>query len=198
MVKHLLFILGAICFFSINAQNISDLEAYEKAVKPGAQLTYDVSAGGKQYQLIVTLKKIGDEIAYDWKTTAPDNKSGSVSMLASTAQTTALFSNFAGGDTKLDKETSLCISKKTFNEVASTAQAKLKVYGNTDTLTTLGNTIGEFNFNLNGALVAIPGWELQGGSEIKYTIDVLESTKLPLIYKLDIGWSAILTEVKNQ
>jgi hypothetical protein len=82
--------------------------------------------------------------------------------------------------------------------VASTSEAPMKLMGASDTVTALSNTIGEFNFNLDGNLVAIPGWELQGGGDPKFTVDVLESTKFPLIFKLDLGWSMILTEVKSQ
>ena len=92
----------------IAAQDLADLETFEKSMKPGAQLTYDVTAKGKQYKLILTLKKLGDEVVFAWKTTDPDNKSGNVTMSsAATADAKAFFENFAGGDTKLDKETCL-------------------------------------------------------------------------------------------
>ena len=62
----------------------------------------------------------------------------------------------------------------------------------------MGNTIGDFNFTINGNIVVVPGWELQGGpAETKYTIDILESSKFPLIFKMDIGYSIVLTEIKN-
>ena len=183
----------------ISAQNISDLEAYEKAIKPGTQLTYDVTAKSKQYKLVVTIKKLGDEFAFDWKTGDPENKGGSITMSANaTAKAEALFNTFIGGDSKLDKETSLLISKQVFNKVATTSEASIKLTGASDTVTAMSNTIGEFNFNLDGNLVGIPGWELQGGGDPKYTLDVLESTKFPLIFKLDLGWNMILIEVKSQ
>jgi hypothetical protein len=61
----------------------------------------------------------------------------------------------------------------------------------------MGNTIGDFNFTINGNIVVVPGSELQGGTDPKYTIDILESAKFPLIFKLDIGWTAVLQEIKN-
>src|SRR5207249_1025986 len=64
----------------IQAQNTEDLETYEKAMKPGTVLTYDVNAKDKKYQFIVTVKKLGDDIAFDWKMTDPINKNGTVSM----------------------------------------------------------------------------------------------------------------------
>lgn len=199
-MKHIIclitLVLGAYC--RLTAQNVADLELFEAAIKPGAILTYDITAAGKKHQLIITLKKVGDEIAFDYKTTEAAAKTGTVAISATVVtKADALFSNFSGGDTKLDKEVAVFISRKVFNDVATTSAANIKISGAADTATVMSNTIGEFNFSVNGNLVAIPGWELEGGSEIKYTLDVIESAKFPLIYKLDMGWTMQLVEVKN-
>ena len=192
----LIFIYGSMLL--LPAQNISDLEAFEKAIKTGTVLTYDVNANNKKYQFIVTIKKLGDEIAFDWKMSDPVNKAGNVFMsVNAVSKAEALLNNFSGGESKLDKETSVFISRKIFNDVSSTSMAAIKLNGATDTLTTMSNTISEFNFNLNGNLVSIPGWELQGGGDVKYTVDVLESFKFPIIFRMDLGWSIVLSEIKN-
>lgn len=192
------FIILYFSFFISPGQNISDLETFEKAMKPGTVLTYDVTMGERKYQLIATLKKLGDEIIYGWEATDPVNKKGNVTMSASAvSKADALFIDFSGGEAKLDKETAMFISKKMFNDVAATAQASLKLSGASDTVTLLSNTISEFNFNLNDNLVAVPGWELQGGSEIKFTVGVLESVKFPLIVRMDLGWLMQLAEIKT-
>ncbi len=194
----LTFLLSLLTFPFIFSQNITDLDTYEKAMKPGAILTYDITMGEKQYHLIATIKKLGDEIALDWETTEPANKKGNTTMNANAvSKAEALFTDFSGGETKLDMETAMFISRKVFNDVASSAQASIKIFGANDTATIMSNTISEFNFSLNDNLVAVPGWELQGGSEIKYTIDVLESPKFPLIVKIDLGWTIQLASIKN-
>ena len=199
MKKCLLLFISVFTCWAVQAQNINDLESLENAIKPGTQLTYDVNAGGKQYKFIVTIKKLGTEIAFDWKMTEPLNKTGSVAMTAAAvAKADALFNYFNGGPTVLEKETSVWISQKLFNDIATNAQGAIRVNGAADTVTVMSNTISEFNFNLNGNLVAVPGWELQGGSDIKYTIDVIESAKFPLIVRMDLGWTIALSEVKSQ
>lgn len=198
MTKLLLPAFTFLFVMTAQSQNISDLESYEKAMKPGTVLTYDVNNKDKKYQFIVTLKKIGDEIGFDWKMTEPVNKTGSVVMNAgAVANADALFHSLAGGDSKLDRETSVFISRKIFNDVSTTSIANIKLNGATDTLTVLGNTISEFNFNLNGNLVAIPGWELQNTGDMKYTLDVLESFKFPIIFRIDLGWTIQLAEIKS-
>ena len=182
----------------MQAQDLADLETFEKSMKPGAELSYDVTVKDKQFKLILTLKKLGDEVAFSWKTTDPDNKSGTITMSAGAVSGAEAFSNiFNGGDTKLDKETCLWISKAVYSSIETNAQASVKVKGATDTVTVMGNTIGDFNFTINGNIVVVPGWEIQGGGDPKYTIDILESAKFPLIFKLDIGWTAVLIEIKN-
>ena len=199
MKKYFTLLLLTLSIGLANSQNISDLETFEKAMKPGTVLTYDVSSAGKNYKFIVTIKSLGNEIAFDWKMTEPINKSGTVVMSANAvSKADALFNYFNGGASNLDKETSVWISKKLFNDISAKAEAPIKVNGAADTATVMGNTISEFNFNLNGNLVAVPGWELQGGSDIKYTIDVIESTKFPIITRMDLGWTIQLSEIKSQ
>ncbi len=200
-MKKIYFILIAafsIASNRISAQDLADLETFEKSMKPGAQLTYDVTAKDKHYSLIVTLKKLGDEVSFSWKTTDPDNKNGTVTMSpGATAEAQALSNILKAGDVRLDKETCLWVSKQVTNSISTNAQASLKINGAADTATVMGNTIGDFNFTINGNVVVVPGSELQGGTDPKYTIDILESSKFPLIFKLDIGWTAVLLEIKN-
>lgn len=187
------------CFGKISAQNVSDLEAFEKAMKPGTILTYDISMAGKKYQLVATVKKTGDVIAFDWKTTEPINTAGNLSMNATAlSKADALFHVFNSGATSLDKETSLFLSKKIYSDVLTNTQAGIRINGQTDTLTTMSNTIAEVGFTLDGNFISIPAWELQGGSDIKYTVSLIESQKFPLFTRLDLGWTMLLVDIKSQ
>ena len=194
----ILFAVFSLAALHLSAQDLADLETFEKSMKPGAQLTYDVTVKDKQFKLILTLKKMGDEVSFSWNTTDPDNKSGTVTMTAGAVSEAQALSNiFKGGDVRLEKETCLWVSRQVTNSISTTAQASLKINGTSDTVTVMGNTIGDFNFTINGNIVVVPGSELQGGTDPKYTIDILESAKFPLIFKLDIGWTAVLQEIKN-
>ena len=199
-MKKIYFILVVLFGFTalhVTAQDLADLDTYEKTMKPGAQLSYDVTVKDKKYKLVLTLKKLGDEVSFTYKTSDPDNKSGTISMSNSAVSTAKALSHiFGGGDSKLDKETCLWISTQACSDITGTAQVGLKLNGIGDTVTVMGNTMGLFPFNINDNAVTLSGWELEGGNP-KCTVDVLESLKLPLIYKLDIGWTMILTDIKN-
>ena len=97
----------------------------------------------------------------------------------------------------MEKETSVFLSKKVFDDVAVNAEVLLKVNGASDTATRMSNAIGEFNFNLNGNLIAVPAWELEGGSEVKYKVVAIESRQFPLIVQMNLGWTIVLTEIKE-
>lgn len=176
----------------------TDLEIFEKAIKPGTILTYDVNANQKQYKFIVTLKTVGKEVSFDWSMTEPVNKFGTVTMSAEAlANATALKNYFTGGVSALSNETSVWVSQKVFNEVAQNAAANIKINGSGDTTTLMSNTIVEYGFNVNGNVVVVPGFELQGGADPKYTVGVIESGKFPVIYKMDLGWTIVLSDIKT-
>lgn len=198
-MKHCVALLFYCCItLVLPAQNVADLESFEKAIQAGTVLSYDVSAAGGTYQLIATIKKTGDEIIFDWSIPKQEAKKGTVAMSAeAVTKANALLSAFTTGEVLLKSETALLISRKIFNDISSTSSAAIKLRGTSDTATVLNNTISEFNFNLNGNLVAIPGWELQNEGEVKFTLDVLESYKFPLIFRLDAGIVMQLTEIKS-
>lgn len=53
-------------------------EAAPAWYKVGTVMTYGVDAFGKQYDFVVTIKKLDKEIEFDWRMTEPVNNSGSV------------------------------------------------------------------------------------------------------------------------
>ncbi|MBL0309001.1 MAG: hypothetical protein IPP77_04780 [Bacteroidetes bacterium] len=198
MSRILLFISFISLFFSAAAQDVAGLDDFEKSMKPGTVLTYEVKIGKIPYILTATIKALGNEISFSWDASEPANKSGIFQMNAeAVANADALFHVFESGTKTLSNETSLWLSKKIQSEITANTSALLKIQGAEDTATLMSNTISETGFLLNGDFVTVPGWELEGGSDIKYLVGVIESNKFPLIYRLDIGWTMILTEVKT-
>lgn len=199
-MKNVYFLFLALIFcLPTFAQDVNALEDFEKAIKPGTVLTYDVSLGGKKFQYIATLKKIGDEISFDWETTEAPAKKGSVNLkINSVANADAFALGFNAGAADLTKETALVLSRKMFNDISGTSQSAIKIFGASDTATVMSNTISEYNFGLNDNLVALPGWELEGGSDVKFKIQAIESYKFPLLYGLDLGWTMQLASVKSK
>ena len=199
MLKGISSILLLLSMLTSHSQDIADLENFEKGMKPGTQLIYNVTRGKEKYNLHVTLKKAVNEMAFVWQTDTPDGKSGNITIApGALATSNAVYTNFNAGEIKLQDACALFISKKIFNDAGTTSQASLKLNGSSDTLTVMNNTISEFNFTMDGNLMTVPGWELQGGPGNKYTLDVFESVKFPVIFKLDIGFTMTLTEVKTK
>lgn len=194
-----LYTLLFINFVSISvAQDFATLDDFEKVMKPGTTLTYDITDDGKQYQWKVKLVKVGNELSYTWETTAPSLQKGATNVTANAMNNAdALTKLLAGGTTALDKEVALFISKKMFNDISTTSQLSLRVNGAADTATVFSNTIAELSFTINEKPAGIQGWELED-SEKKYKISVIESYQYPLIYSLDAGISLRLVSIQNQ
>lgn len=180
------------------AQDFATLDDFEKVMKPGTVLTYDVTEDGKQYQWKVKLVKVGNELSYTWETTAPSLQKGTTSVTANgMANADALSKLLAISTATLDKEVALLISKKMFDEVSTTSQLSLRVNGAADAATVFSNTIAELSFTINDKPAGIQGWELED-SEKKYKLSVIESYKYPLIYNLDAGVSLRLVSIQTQ
>lgn len=195
----LLYILLLICFvYPATAQDFATLDDFEKVMKPGTILTYDVTEDGKQYQWKVKLVKVGNELSYTWETTTPSLQKGTTSVTANgMANADALSKLLATGTATLDKEVALLISKKMFDEVSTTSQLSLRVNGAADAATVFSNTIAELSFTINDKPAGIQGWELED-NEKKYKLSVIESYKYPLIYSLDAGVSLRLVSIQTQ
>ena len=186
-------------FSPLFSQDVSELENFEKAMKPGTVLNYEVKMGKVQYQLSATILSLGNEIVYEWQTSTPSDKKGSVKMSAEAIKNaTALFHVFENGAVHLDNQTSLWLSQKIQSDVGANAEAMIKVNGATDTATLMSNTISEVGLMLNGNFITVPGWELEGGSDVKMLVGAVESNKYPLIYRLENGWTLLLTEIKSK
>ncbi len=196
-MKKILTLLIVIFAFTIARLKAQDIDVFEKAIKPGAQLTYEVTNQDNQYELIVTIVKTGAEVSFTWKTTDPDNKTGSVTMSADALTQARSFANvFGGGDVKADKETVLWASKQLVADVVANNAAKVKMHGENDTITSMTSAIADCNFSINQAAVTISGYELEGGDP-KCSATFIESTKFPILARLNAGIILVLAEIKN-
>jgi hypothetical protein len=100
-------------------------------IKEGSKLIYHVEAGSRgEYDFIVTVKKLGPSVTFDWKMTEPANKSGTVTMSEGAMKdATALFNYFSGGTSNLTEATSVFVSKGLYKEVMANDEVMIKADG---------------------------------------------------------------------
>ena len=100
-------------------------------IKEGSKLLYHVEAGDRgEYDFIVTVKKLGPSVTFDWQMTEPVNKSGTVTMSESAMKdATALFNYFSGGASALTNETSVFVSKGLRKAVMENDEVLIKADG---------------------------------------------------------------------
>ncbi|MCS6933857.1 MAG: hypothetical protein NZM35_01725 [Chitinophagales bacterium] len=188
---------GIIARNTLSAQDVAVLDDYEKAIKQGTVITYEVTEGNNTYQWIVKLIKVGSEISYTWETTEPSLQKGNVTLTANALQKAELLQClFTSGNVTAEKTGTIFLSRKMFDEITNTSQLKLRVKGPEDAETVMGNTIVNISFTINDIPAAIQGWELED-SERKYNIIVVESMKFPLVYSCDMGIKLRLISIQT-
>lgn len=110
MKNIILLTLFAFVSITSNAQT----ETYD-TIKVGSVLTYSVNADGKKYDFIITIKKLSNSItegaSFDWKMTAPINKSGTINISAGAMDSSfAWYNYFSSGTINLENQTSVMLS----------------------------------------------------------------------------------------
>lgn len=166
------------------------------ALKPGSVLTYAVNANGSNYNFIVTIMGIGDNLVFDYEMTAPAATSGNVTLTASALATASAQTNmFSGGSITLADKTTVWLSKTVFNGLKKDFQARISCDGG-QPVTLLNNYEDQYRVIVDNkeARLNIFYAEEQSGKPFKYWI--LNDAANPLIVKMDLGWTIELIDVK--
>ncbi len=80
--------------------------------KVGTVMTWGVDAFGKQYDFVVTLKRLDKEVEFEWQMTQPVNRKGSVKMTEiALASATKQHNMFSGGPLTLADKTTVWVSQ---------------------------------------------------------------------------------------
>jgi hypothetical protein len=197
-----LFSLLAIC--SVTAQSTTT-NAAKWEVKEGNVLTYGVKSGGKAYDFIVTVKSFDalgtDAIVFDWKMTAPVNKSGTIKITQEAANNSKAFYNWFGdGEKTLYGETSVFIGFMLSLEMTITPKddvVKIKVDGASaaEEEFTMIDDNHQYSFTENGVTKTLKTLLLKNKSNGK-TLTIYNEGTHPFIVAMNIGFEIALKSVK--
>jgi hypothetical protein len=167
----------------------------------GDKLVYEVNAGGKVYDFIITLLPQTDKFRYvfDWEMTAPANRKGHVNITKDAANDSKKYNNyFSGGDLTLTDACTVWLSGENFGDLPS-KQTTLQLDGG-DAETFYRKDEAETEYAV-----------LYKGKEIKLDIFKIDNDKAgadhrqiwaqgisssALIVKMDLGWTIRLKEIR--
>ncbi|MBM4373089.1 MAG: hypothetical protein FJ098_15650 [Deltaproteobacteria bacterium] len=201
-----IFVLAVLALVPITAEAGSPPAASPEDVAPswykaGTVLTWGVDAMGRQYDFVVTVKKLGPEIEFDWRMTEPANKEGSVKMTEAALRDADRQHNmFSGGPLTLEDKTTVWVS-----------QAVLKQY-RVKMIDHRIDTGSGYQIFLPEDEAIVPYKVLVDGVEQEYKVLhlkadcsggddehlwILDNLAAPVIFKMDLGWTIWLKEIRS-
>lgn len=169
----------------------------EIEIKVGTQLVYEVNSADDTYQFIVTIKKLGKEIAFDWEMTAPINQKGTIEMTKEALKSSRKLHNyFTSGTTRLTDKTSVWISESMWNAIYSDEGAvNFAIEGDNNIDEYFANEDFEFDVKYKGKTVQMdvtPVTSLFSGKGI----NIWKNKDFPIITGMKLGFMIELKEIK--
>jgi len=162
----------------------------------GTVMTWGVDSFGERYDFVVTIRKLGREIEFDWRMTEPANRSGSVKMTEiALAAATKQHNRFKGGSLTLADKTTVWVSRavlkqyrdeKTVHRIDTGSGPRFFVPEEDDT---------RYKLDVDGREIVYEVLHLKSGGEHLWVLDNLAA---PLIFKMDLGWKIRLKSVKTR
>jgi len=159
-------------------------------------MTWGVDAFGQQYDLVVTIRKIDEEVEFDWRMTLPANRRGSVRMTElALAAATRQHNMFGGGPLTLADKTTMWISRAVLKQYRTGKKAHdLDTGSGPRTFLPRREDTG-YEVVIDGEETRFKLLHLQGEDEHLWILDNLAA---PLIFKMDLGWRIWLKSVRSK
>jgi hypothetical protein len=174
------------------------------SVVRGDTLVYDVNSGGSSYQLfIVPLKYTENTISdFNWTTSAPDNRSGHVTINTAALKSSKKYVSFPqGGEQKLNDASFLWLCGDNFKEIVKKITTMTIDNGAAETFTSPEEDAVTASINYKGKTIEVDGFIVQNkeeGQPGRKVVWVMNISYNLLFFKADFGnMSMVLTGVRE-
>lgn len=182
------FYLFIISLLSISA-NLAPHEDID--IGPGSTLVYTVTMGEHSYDFIVNVTQLDDAIRFDYNMTNEAGTRGTVIISAEAYESARIQNNYFFGDLlELDNETTVWVSKTVFNEFKA-GETTIQSHDEMETLTQLDQ--GTYPVSMHDETHELP--VLYGETNMGNKFWILDNPEMPLILKMDLGWSIALKSI---
>lgn len=164
-------------------------------LKAGDILLYTVNNDGDQYDVVVTVKKYGNTIGFDY-TIPAKSQSGNVIIQASAVKSAVAYDTLLTGNSKNYKDTSiLWLSQKNYTDLATAKETTMDVGHGSETFKRKGVSTLKLNYKGKEKIVTV--FAITGTREnTKKEMWVLSEENNPLILKMEAGSTLTLKEVR--
>jgi hypothetical protein len=164
-------------------------------VKPGDILVYQLEDSGQQFDLLVTIKKFGETISFDFNIPGR-NKKGSVTIQSNAIKSTSAYNlNFNNSKTASGKS-SLWLSKANFRDLTgSDKQTRMDLGAGTEVFTRTSTSTQKINFKGREKIITMYNVSDNGTSGTTF-FSVLNDLDNPLIINMKGEMKITLKEVR--
>jgi len=186
MKSYILSVLIVIVSLNCYSQNIADY------VDNGTKLRYYLHNYGNDYEFIVDVKTLGEEIEFDWWMTRPASNEGSVKITKEALENAISQKNyFQGGYSELTRETTVWISKKVYYAIKN--KESIEVYPE-DSREEI-NYVSDYDYTvkIDGEDVVVKTLYAEGDMGNKFWI--LDDPENPIILKMVVSFNIEIGEI---
>jgi len=178
-------IISFICF----SQNLSDY------LDNDSKLRYYLHNSGNDYEFIIDIKSLGDEIEFDWWMTRPASNEGSVKMTEDALNNAISQKNsFHGGYDELSYQTTVWVSKKVYNALKNKHSIEVYPEGSEEMLSYVSDY--DYPVIVDGKKIVVKTLYAEGDLGDKFWI--LDDAENPVILKMVVSFNIEIGEIMTQ
>lgn len=200
-MKHFRNILLMLLFSAFNPLNYLSAQVESPVVfdlSEGDQLVYDVRNGGDLYYYTITIRSFKGTVIFDWAMSEPMHKSGSVEIKAKALSKSMTLINYVKeGHLVFEDETIVWLSKSMFKSITANEMPVIKIDDHDGNKMALGGYSKQW-IKYKGQDMEIDVVDVTNNQDFfdlkKFSI--LNSSKNPLLTRMNIGFTVELLEVK--
>lgn len=162
------------------------------------QLVYNLNAGGEPYNFIVEVTQKQPDLAFKFSMTNQNKTSGDILISGGDLDTAHGMNNyFQSGHTELKKQTTVWLSKRCFNEIATSGRTYFTFpmgFGSKTDWFKKEST-EDFMVSINGTSKVVPTIVIRNEKVNSQFIRILNNPNDPLILEMDLGFKIGLKEI---
>ena len=195
-MKKIVLLLVTIFLFGFNSQSFSqDNKSNDSWLKSGSSLNYQVQAGTKDYDFIISDLLFTNDIAFSWKMSAPVNTSGKVLMKIDALDTTKNIVNYFNDNSNqiFSDKTTVWMSRKVYKLLLGQQPVGLTIDYKKETVKYLRNE--KYALTIDGVKTEVG--VMVAASDEGSTFWILDDPKNPLIVKMNLAFTIELKSVKT-
>lgn len=196
---------GKAVLFLLFSASLCNAQPFQ--LQEGSVLTYDVYAGGMQYQFIATIKSL-DPVEFDYHITSENDIKGSVSISGDAMDEADRFVTFfAGGEMALDDATTLFICRECFYSATKEGPFELNIHFNAETEPQKMDTVipTYFDVIVNGEHKRVRSYNIvemvwnEEQEDVDYGsyFSILNDARYPLVLEMSRQFRIVLSEAEN-